>query len=329
MPQTFPGAYTFIRKVADEQGDGVMGTKIAQLAPVERALNWIGLAASPKTDEQSRRDLLKRVEDELTVLQGGIAAIRHGLNYLEENHDTGAYSPTGHPALQAALQPRTEPTRPEAAGYPGIQSAPIDPGTLGAGSSQADRKSEDRMRRNIEMQERYRRIGVDEGMSGSPSRPDTGINQSLNQQNVPTGPESAAETARSAQTWKQMNNPPYEPTNSDDGTGAILARGGESAGREASGMSGQVATVRAAGQEMQGARGVTGPGEGGTYRQVQEAARQTVERQAEDTVPPRQAAIPAEPAAQPPETPEPETMKQQVEEGPPAGRQPRQKKKDQ
>lgn len=329
MPPIFPGAGVFIRQVADEQHDSVLGTRIAQLAPVERALNWISLAANPRTDEQSKKELVKRVTDEITVLQGGLTAIQHGLDYLEENHDTGAYSPTGHPGLQAALKPKTEPTRPAAAGYPGIQSAPINPGALGVGSSQADQKSEERMRRNIEMQERYRRIGVDESMSGSPARPDPGINQSLNQQNVPTGPETAAETARSAQTWKQMNNPPYEPTNSDDGTGAILAREGESAGREASGMSGQVATVGAAGQDMQGARGVTGPGEGGTYQQVSEAARQTVERRADSTVPPRLAAIPAEPEAPPPETPEPETMRQQVEEGPPAGRQPRQKKKDQ
>lgn len=328
MPPTFPGAGVFIRQVAEEQHDSVMGIRIAQLAPVERALNWIGLAADPRTDEQSKKELLKRVEDEITVLQGGLTAIKHGLDYLDENHDTGAFTPTGHPGLQAALQPRTEPTRPEAAGYPGIQSAPIDPGKLGVGPSQADRRDEERMRRNIEMQERYRRIGVDEGMSGSPARPDTGINQSLNQQNVPTGPETSAETARSAQTWKQMNNPPYEPTNSDDGTGAILARGGESAGREASGMSGQVAAVQAAGQETQGARGVTGPGEGGTYQQVHDAARQTVERRSDDAVPPRLAAIPAEPEAPPPETPEPETMRQQVEEGPPAGRQPRQRKKD-
>jgi hypothetical protein len=226
------------------------------------------------------------------------------------------------------LQPQTEPTRPAAAGYPGIQSAPIDPGALGVGPTQAEQRAEERMRRNIEMQERYRKIGVDESMSGSPSRPDPGINQSLNQQNVPTGPETAAETARSANTWKQMNNPPYEPTNSDDGTGAILAREGDSAGREASGMSGQVGTVQAAGQSTEGARGVTGPGEGGTYQQVQDTAQQTVERRAGDVVPPRLAAIPAEPEAPPPETPEPETMRQQVEEGPPAGRAGRQKKKD-
>jgi hypothetical protein len=328
MPPIFPGAGVFIRQVADEQHDSVMGTKIAQLAPVERALNWISLAANPKTDEQSKNELLKRVTDEITVLQGGLTAIQHALDYLQTEHDM-SYAPTDHPGLQAALQPRTEPTRPAAAGYPGIQSAPIDPGTLGVGPSQADQRSEERMKRNIDMQERYRRIGVDESMSGSPSRPDPGINQSLNQQNVPTGPETAAETARSAQTWKQMNNPPYEPTNSDDGTGAILAREGDSPGREASGMSGQVATVQAAGGEMQGARGVTGPGEGGTYQQVHEVARQTVERRADSTVPPRLAAIPAEPEAQPPETPEPETMRQQIDEGPPAGRQPRQKKKDQ
>jgi hypothetical protein len=328
MPPIFPGAGVFIRQVADEQQDSVLGTRIAQLAPVERALNWISLAANPRTDEQSKKELLKRVEDEIKVLQGGLTAIQHALDYLQTEHDM-SYAPTDHPALQVALQPRPEPTRPAAAGYPGIQSAPIDPGTLGVGPSQADQRSEERMRRNIEMQERYRRIGVDESMSGSPSRPDPGINQSLNQQNVPTGPETAAETARSAQTWKQMNNPPYEPTNSDDGTGAILAREGDSPGREASGMSGQVATVQAAGGEMQGARGVTGPGEGGTYQQVHEVARQTVERRADSTVPPRLAAIPAEPEAQPPETPEPETMRQQIDEGPPAGRQPRQKKKDQ
>jgi hypothetical protein len=327
MPPTFPGAGVFIRQVADEQGDSVMGTRIAQLAPVERALNWISLAANSKTDEQSKKELLKRVTDEIAVLVGGLTAIQRGLDYLKTEHDM-SFAPTDHPALQAALKPRPAPTRPESAGYPGIQSAPIDPGTLGVSPSKADQRAEERMNRNIEIQERYRRIGVDESMSGSPSRPDPGINQSLNQQNVPTGPETSAETARSAETWKQMNNPPYEPTNSDDGTGAILAREGDSPGREASGMSGQVATVQAAGQEMQGARGVTGPGEGGTYQQVNEAARQTVERRADSAVPPRLAAIPAEPESQPPETPEPETMRQQVDEGPPAGRQTRQRKKD-
>jgi hypothetical protein len=259
-------------------------------------------------------------------LQGGLTAIQHGLDYLKSEHDFQS-APTDHPGLQATLQPRTEPTRP-GANYPGIHSAPIDPGALGVGPARAESREEERMRRNIEMQERYRRVGVDEGMSGSPARPDTGINQSVNQQNIPTGPETAAETARSAETWKQMNNPPYEPTNSDDGAGALLARDEGSAGREASGMSGQLATVRAAGQEMQGARGVTGPGEGGTYQQVQDAARQAIGRSPDEAMPARPAAIPVGPEPGPPDTPEPETMRQQADEGPPAdrpGRQPRKK----
>lgn len=324
MPPTFPGAYTFIHQVAYEQQDAALGTRIAQLAPVERALTWISLLASPKTDERGREDLSKRIQGELNTLQGGITAIRRGLEYLEEKHEFAA--PLDHPAIGAALQPKPrQMTRPAQAGYPGIQSAPIDPMMLGAVPNE-----DERLRRQISMQERYRQIGMDEGMSGGPPRPDTGINQSTNQQNVPTGPEVASQTAMSAATYKQSNNPPYEPTNSDDGTGAILAREGESAGREASGMSGHVGTVRAAGQSEEGARGVTGPGEGSTYQEVQAAARQTVERHSgpDNPFPPQMAAIPAEPVTDRPQAPESETMRRQLaEEAPPAERQQRGKKK--
>jgi hypothetical protein len=298
MPPTFPGAYTFIRQVADEQQDSVLGTRIAQLAPVNRALNWIGLIASPKSDERSRQDLMKRIESEIRDLQGGITAIQRGLAYLEEHHDTGSYTPAGHPGLRAALAPRVQATRPAQSGYPGIVSAPIDPGMLGATPT-----AERRTQQNIEMQERYRKIGIDEGMSGGPPRPDTGINQSLNQQNIPTGPEVSGETAMSAATYKQNNNPPYEPSNSDDGAGAMLASEEGSPGRVASGMVGHVGTVRDAGQPTTGARG-------------SDSARQTVERlSAPDRPgrPPQMATIPTGPEPPAAEAPEPVTMKQQVE----------------
>jgi hypothetical protein len=98
MPPTFPGAGMFIRQVAEEQGDSVMGTRIAQLAPVERALTWIGLAANPRTDETSRDELLKRVGSEIETLQGGLAAIQRGLEYLKSEHDFQS-APTDHPGL--------------------------------------------------------------------------------------------------------------------------------------------------------------------------------------------------------------------------------------
>lgn len=286
MPPTFPGSFTFIRQVGEEQQNPNLAAEIARLAPVERALMWIGIAADPRTDEQSKKDLITRAENEIVILQGGLTAIQRGLDYMDKHHDTGAYSPTGHPGLGAALtpKPQTMTTRPAQAGYTGINSAPIDPGDLGYASPSRDQQRRQQMQdqekeRQRQMQEHYARVGVDEGMSGGPPRPDSGVNQSVNQQGVPTAPDTP-EQVMGASTWKQENNPPYEPSNTDDGMGHLLATDPNAAGREDSGMAGHVGRVRDAGQPTHGAHGAAGAGTGATGEEVdrshqtqQEAAR--------------------------------------------------------
>jgi hypothetical protein len=293
MPPTFPGSYTFIRQVGDEQQNPTLAADIARLPPVERALSWIALAADPRTDEPSKQDLIGRVSAEINVLQGGLTAIKSAMEYMSKYH--GAAAPD-HPGFGAAPAPRPRAmmtTRPAQAGYPGINSAPIDPGDLGyAGPSreQQRRQQMNEQDRQRQMQEHYARVGVDEGMSGGPPRPDSGVNQSVNQQGVPIAP-GTPEQVMGESTWKQENNPPFEPSNTDDGMGHLLATDPDTPGREASGMAGHVGRVRDAGQPTQGAHGAAGAGTGATGEEVarshqaqQEVARALREGASEEDV---------------------------------------------
>lgn len=196
MAKVFPGAQLFVRQVADEQRDGALGGRMMQIPSVRQALNWINLAADPRTDENSRKDLLARIDGEINTLQAGITAIKRAVDYLHENGME--HAPVNHPGFAVALPPRPQTTRPAQGGYPGIQSAPIDPGMLGLSGSDSER------RRRQAMTEHYQRVGVDEGMSGGPGRPDTGVNQSANQRNVPTAGEAPI---MSETTYEQMSNP--------------------------------------------------------------------------------------------------------------------------
>lgn len=216
----YPGGGTFINKVASDHQDGSMIGTLSRLAPVQTALGLIGnVTTAPDVD--TRNDLLRRASEQVKYLQAGITVIQHALDEV-----AGSFEGTQHPApsgIPGALQrPKPASTRPTIGD---IRSAPIDPGELGiTGTAKPPGwdAAQQRAQAATREAERIARDGIDEGMSGDPPRPDTGVNQTMNQMNVPSQYEAPIQQS----DYKQQGNPPRtEPNETDDGTGDQIRHG--------------------------------------------------------------------------------------------------------
>jgi hypothetical protein len=227
----FPGAYSFIAQLAQIHGDANMSGVVARLQPVTIAMSHIENAATAQTPE-ARNELLRRAADQAKSLQAGIACIYDAIKHVTENYEE-LDDPTEGQGLMGAL-PRPEHARGigPRPNYPGIVTAPIDAAELGAtgtarppGYGAPARATASIMGTEAE---RIQREGTDEGMSGGPPRPSTGVNQSVNQVNIPTRYEAPV---MGAETWKQDRNPPLgEPNETDEGVGPQLAQAGPDQG---------------------------------------------------------------------------------------------------
>jgi hypothetical protein len=235
---SFPGVAHFVGRVADRQGDAALAGQVTRLSPVRECMDLLANVGSAPEGE-ARDDLLRRAASRADVLRAGLTAIQDALREVVE-HTPGVSDPTGGQGIQGALPTRQrDQFRPRIGD---IRSAPIDPYELGVSGTAPDRPrppaappappppspAQMAARAADEEARRVAREGIDEGMSGGPPRPDTGVNQTFNQVNVPTVYD---QPIQSAETYKQDDNPPYhEPNESDDGTGPELAQVGPDQG---------------------------------------------------------------------------------------------------
>jgi hypothetical protein len=226
----FPGGYHFIREIGRLHGDPNLPGLVHRLGPVQTAMAAIQNAVTARTPE-ARNQQLERAAEQAKGLQAGIAAIEDALRHVSENIEE-LNDPTGGRGLMGAL-PRPErplytSSRPA---YPGINSTPIDADELGSTGTARPPGWVESARRGTpadDNREHVRLMGADEGMSGGPPRPDTGVNQSMNQVNIPTRYEAPV---MGAETWKQDRNPPLgEPNETDEGVGLQLAQAGPEQG---------------------------------------------------------------------------------------------------
>jgi hypothetical protein len=235
---TFPGGFTFISRLAETHGDVALVGPVSRLNPVRECMDFLARVGDAPPGE-ARDDLLRRAASRADVLRAGLAVIQDAVREVITNVP-GLTDPTGGQGIQGALPTKQrDQFRPRIGD---IRSAPIDPYELGVSGTAPDRPrppaappappppspAQMAARAADDEAQRIAREGTDEGMSGGPPRPDTGVNQTFNQTNVPTIYD---QPVQSAATYKQDDNPPYhEPNESDDGTGPELAQVGPDQG---------------------------------------------------------------------------------------------------
>lgn len=223
----FPGRMAYIGRVADEQQDTSLATRVDQIEPVRRAMEYLQLAAGNPNEDQ-RNDLLSRADREARLLEAGVTAIQYAID--EHVSALGTQPQRPLPTLKPVPRPMmAERSRPATAE---IRTAPIDSNELTMGGFSSARPpgwgqqaspSTDVPQPDLSVK------GVDVRMSGGPPRPDTGVNQMFNQVGVPTQFDQPPQGYMGQ--YKQTSNPPYtEPNESDDGTGPTLAQAGPEEG---------------------------------------------------------------------------------------------------
>jgi hypothetical protein len=248
---TFPGGLNFVGRVADEQLDPGLAPEVGRLGPVARAMGYLQNATADVADD-TRNELLKRAYREIHTLRAGITAIQYTIDEVVANlggeHPGGGQPVAG--ALKPVPRPRGETGRPTEGN---INTAPIDTNELGGyqsarppgwGNPPVEESDAELVRK-----------GVDEGMSGGPPRPDTGVNQSFNQVNMPT--QSSTPIMGAAGQYKQDANPPHvEPNESDLGVGPQLMQEGidEGSGLTSDAMAAEAGAVAPSPEESQAAK---------------------------------------------------------------------------
>jgi hypothetical protein len=211
----FPGAGRFVNGLSGKFNDASLIGAVNRIPAVQEAMQHINNAARTE-DAESRNDLLRRAANCMRPVAAALAAVEDAIGEMVANME-GTVDPTEgrgvasmlQVPMQAAQAPRTaiegEPPPPPSGpvwGVPPGHAGPEDPAAAEA--------------------ERQRREGIDVGMSGGPLRPDSGVNQDINQATVPTQYEQPL----AMHDVKQSRNPPRtEPNESDDGMGHELAQG--------------------------------------------------------------------------------------------------------
>jgi hypothetical protein len=225
----FPGRMAYIGRVAEEQRDTGLATRVDQLEPVRRAMEYLQLAADNPREDQ-RDELLSRAYQEARILQAGVTSIQYAIHEHANMIGTELKLDQPLPTLKPEFKPMaTERSRPASGD---IRTAPIDSNELTMGGFSSARPpgwgqqaspSTDVPQPDLNVK------GIDAGMSGGPPRPDTGVNQMFNQVGVPTQFDQPPHGY--AGQYKQTNNPPFtEPNETDDGTGPSLAQAGPEEG---------------------------------------------------------------------------------------------------
>jgi hypothetical protein len=196
---------------------------------VRRAMEYLQLAAGNPQEDQ-RKELLSRAQQEARLLQAGVTAIQYA---IEEHTDAVGTQPADdqpmpilNPQHRPMMAERSRPAKAE------IRTAPIDSNELTMGGFSSARPpgwGQQASPSPGESQSDLNVKGIDAGMSGGPPRPDTGVNQMFNQVGVPTQFDQVPHGY--AGQYKQTNNPPFtEPNETDDGTGPSLAQAGPEEG---------------------------------------------------------------------------------------------------
>lgn len=204
--KSFPGGFTFINQVAREQDDAGLVGRVSQLTAVREAMIFVQNAATAP-DARTRNDLLKRAYEGARTLRAGLSVLSEMIKYMQANYPD-VTDPTGGQGVAGVLPPVA--------------------GAAQGGPVMTANPAEDASREHDENSELARRVGTDQGMSGGPPRPDTGVDQSHNQVNIPTISE---QPLHGPDTYKQDDNPPHgEPNETDEGVGPQFTQAGPDRG---------------------------------------------------------------------------------------------------
>lgn len=211
----YPGAGRFIVDLGRKFGDASIVGQISRLPLVQDALQYIaGAARAP--DAETRNGLLRRAARAAVPLLAAVDGIESAIEEMVNNME-GTVDPTDGKGIASLLQEAPpeakEPMRTTLDANPPPPVARRAPvwGTPPGHAGPADPVTAEI--------ERQAREGIDEGMSGGPARPDTGVNQRFNQVSVP----SQYDQPNALEDVKQSRNPPRtEPNESDDGMGHEL-----------------------------------------------------------------------------------------------------------
>lgn len=205
----YPGGFSFVRQVADEQQDGNLAPQIGQLGPVQRALAYVQNAAT-SADEPSCQELLTRAAKEIEVLKAGAAAVAKAVEHVVSNRGIGHEVMRSTQGFTLAPKPRKgQSMRPEPNT---IDSAPIDSESMGITGTARPEGWDDQQRAVERMRyenarrthEHIQKAGTDEEAQAAPPRQDTGVNQSQNQQNI----DQSAFVPMAMRSWKDGGNAP-------------------------------------------------------------------------------------------------------------------------
>jgi hypothetical protein len=211
----FPGAGKFVNGLSRKFNDAGLVGAVNRIPAVMEAMQHINNAARME-DVESRNRLLARAVACMRPVVAALVSVQDAIDEMVANME-GTIDPTNDEGIAAMLKvpmqapeaPRTtDPGEPIA--RPSVPTWGVPPGHAGPDDPEAAEA------------ERQRLEGVDEGMSGGPLRPDTGVNQRYNQATVP----AQYEQPLAPDDIKQALNPPRtEPNESDDGMGHELAHG--------------------------------------------------------------------------------------------------------
>jgi hypothetical protein len=164
----FPGRMAYIGRVAEEQRDTGLATRVDQLEPVRRAMEYLQLAADNPREDQ-RDELLSRAYQEARILQAGVTSIQYAIHEHANMIGTELKLDQPLPTLKPEFKPMaTERSRPASGD---IRTAPIDSNELTMGGFSSARPpgwGEQASPSTDVPQPDLNVKGIDAGMSGGP-----------------------------------------------------------------------------------------------------------------------------------------------------------------